>query len=112
MYFKTFFSSEHPDYVRVEQLNDISVVQTIEEIVFNELTQPIPLIDRLVTSETLRTSGWGDTTPRGGETPNELTWIETTVLPFNECARVIPEYINPDSFCTISKFDKIDQQGL
>lgn len=97
--------SEHPLYDDDELINDVSVVQTRDEILFNNFAQPIALIDQLITSGTLRTSGWGDTSPSGSPTPNELRWLETDVVPLNECQRLLPGLTNPDTFCVYSKFN-------
>lgn len=80
----------------------MSVVQTKVEIIFGDYVKPIALINRLVTAGQLHTSGWGDTGP-SGETPNELQWITTDVVPYDECQRLIGT-LNPDTLCVYSKY--------
>lgn len=70
---------------------------------FDEFTQPIPLINRLISSGTLQTSGWGDTDSTG-RTPNELYYIDTKVISLDDCEALIPGLTSPDTICIISKY--------
>lgn len=52
----------------------------------------------MITSGTLQTSGWGRLSGTGSS-PDELRWIETNVVPYDECNRILPGIINLDTFC-------------
>lgn len=80
----------------------MSVVNLVSDIEFNAATQPIKLVDRLITSGTLWTSGWGRLSGTGSS-PQELRWIETNVVPLDECKRILPGIPNDDTFCVFNE---------
>lgn len=83
-------------------MNDVSVVNLSADLPLGELAQPIELIDRLLTSGTLQTSGWGRLS-EPEPIPNELRWIETNVVPWDECKQILPRIVADDTFCVYSK---------
>lgn len=91
----------HPDYDATSIENDVACLETETEIIFNELTQPIPLINRIVNEGTLMLSGWGRLY-EGGPQPTNLQFLETFPVSLNECKEIMPA--NDDTFCAFSKF--------
>lgn len=101
--------SQHPSYDKATLFNDISLVQTAVEIVFNQFTQAMPLINRDVTSGQLLASGWGRLEAPWGDIPDNLQYIDFRPVFFNDCIKDVP--INPDTFCAFSKLFLIDCFG-
>lgn len=89
----------HANYDPQRITNDVAVVQTTTNIVFDQTTQPIPLINRDVLSGRLEVSGWGRLSTSGA-IPENLQWLETTPVVWAECNRLIGGDLNPDNVCT------------
>lgn len=82
------------------------MVQTTNNIVFNQFTQPIPVINRLVTSGELIASGWGRLEAPWGDVPDTLQYLEFRPVTYDDCIKDVP--INPDSYCAFSMLKEFE----
>uniref|UniRef100_A0A182QBP0 Peptidase S1 domain-containing protein n=1 Tax=Anopheles farauti TaxID=69004 RepID=A0A182QBP0_9DIPT len=89
VYYPTMRIENHPLYDPDTIENDISVIQTVVPIVFNEHTQPIGLASSYLLSGTEATiSGWGrsNTMDSGpAEVPDNLQFLTVNILTMEEC---------------------------
>lgn len=90
----------HLNYNRNTLANDVAVLRVSPNIVFNDMTQAIPLISRIVDNEVLEVSGWGRTYS-SGPIPTNLQYIFTTAMPLTNCQAQVEA--NSDNICTFSK---------
>ncbi|XP_035783470.1 chymotrypsin-2-like [Anopheles albimanus] len=79
----------HPTYNSNTLENDISLIETVEPIVFNANTQPIALGSSFILSGTGATiSGWGRTNTIDNdvtEVPDIMQWTTANILTMEEC---------------------------
>lgn len=92
----------HENYDAEKITNDVAVIKVNNNIVFDEVTFPIPLINREVTSGRLEVSGWGRISTTGA-IPEILQWLETSPVEWNECYRLTGGDLNEDNVCTFGK---------
>ncbi|XP_050070919.1 chymotrypsin-2-like [Anopheles maculipalpis] len=89
IYHRTMRVVNHPLYDPDTIENDISLIQTVQPIVFNEDTQPIALPSTNLLAGTGATiSGWGrsNTMDSGtAEVPDNLQYLTVDVLTMEEC---------------------------
>lgn len=93
----------HPNFNNKTLANDVAVVEIVNEIVFNDLVQPITLLDTQVSIGQVVLSGWGRVSTNGN-IPNDLMYLVTEIFPQEECALKIT--INNDTLCTFAGQDK------
>lgn len=93
----------HPKYNNVTLENDVAVVETVNEIIFNDLVQPIALLDTQVKTGQVLLSGWGRLSTNGN-IPKNLMYLMTEIFPQEECALKIT--INNDTLCTFAGIHK------
>ncbi|XP_013100036.2 chymotrypsin-1 [Stomoxys calcitrans] len=75
----------HCNYDNPVYHNDIAILLLTEPIVFNELTQPIPLaVTPLQDDDDVILTGWGDNVLWGG-TPDNLHKLNTKFMSYKKC---------------------------
>lgn len=96
----------HPNFNTDTLANDIAVLRVSPNIIFNDLTQAIPLVSRNVDNEVLEVSGWGRTY-KSGPIPNNLQYIFTTATPLTTCQAQVAA--NADNVCSFSELMSDEQ---
>jgi trypsin len=98
---------DHPNYDPQNYSNDISVIQTTTDIIFNSNVQPIALGSAFVSGGVRAVaSGWGSTTT-GGPTPNNLQHITLTTLTNADCLNRVGSnnhaFVPESKICTLTR---------
>lgn len=93
----------HPDYVRSRRSNDIALVRTVNNVLFNNFTQPIPLVELELEYREILLAGWGRLSTTG-ELPDILQYTKGYILEKTVCQEIIKD-LSADLICTI------DSQG-
>lgn len=91
----------HPDYVRSKRSNDVALVRTISEIIFDEFTKPAALINRIVDPQEVVVAGWGRVVA-GGDLPDVLQYVKATLIEREVCQEKIKD-LTEDLMCTTGK---------
>lgn len=88
---KLIVNRPHPSYVNGQLGDDISLVKTQAEIIFNELTKPIALPTENTGGDLEAIiSGWGVRHANDNQVPNHMQFLETKTLSPKECKRRLP----------------------
>ncbi|XP_035783469.1 chymotrypsin-2-like isoform X2 [Anopheles albimanus] len=95
VYYSSMRIVNHPTYNPGTVENDISLIETVEPIVFNANTQPIALGSSFILSGTGATiSGWGQTNKMDNdvtEVPDIMQWMTANILTMEACRAERPE---------------------
>lgn len=95
----------HCNYDNPTYHNDIAILRTAEPIVFNELTQPVPLpVSPLRDGDEIILTGWGDNVLWGG-TPDNLHKLHTKFMTYEECREIYggAEMLDVGHICTFTR---------
>lgn len=74
----------HPNYVAITLFNDISLIQTVNEIIVTATVRPIPLGSAFISGGAAVISGWGQTSNPGSHA-DELQFINVNVITNENC---------------------------
>ncbi|XP_058822549.1 chymotrypsin-1-like isoform X2 [Topomyia yanbarensis] len=93
----------HPSYVELNR-NDIGIIRVVDQIVFNEIVQPIVYsAEKVAGGVRCLLTGWGYTMPKPiGRTPMDLRVVELTTITNKECKNR-GSAVNPTEICTFTR---------
>ncbi|XP_075148331.1 chymotrypsin-2-like [Haematobia irritans] len=95
----------HCNYDNPWYHNDIAILRLTEPIVFNDLTQPIPLpVTPLKDGDEVILTGWGDTV-LWGDTPDNLHKLYTKFVTYENCKEIYAgaEMLDVGHICTYTR---------
>ncbi|KAG5669342.1 hypothetical protein PVAND_017230 [Polypedilum vanderplanki] len=97
----------HPGYQSTTLANDISLIQTVNTITFNNMVQPVGVSSTFINGGVNAVAtGWGQTS-RTGPTSNVLLWVTLRTLNNNECREKFTKSnaarITDQTICTFTR---------
>jgi trypsin len=93
----------NPNYNPNRITNDVSVLQTAEDIAFGSFVQPIALTDFEVDGDELAVlTGWGQLSNPGG-VPNNLQIIQLRTITNEKCKATHGSSVYDGNICTFTK---------